>query len=57
VNPQKNQEGSFLGRFHFYIAPVPKQIRPFHLPGIFRELDEVCSEVPVYSQVLRVHRL
>ena len=27
------------------------------LPGTFRELDEVCSEVPEDSRVLRVRRL
>ena len=27
------------------------------VPGTFRELDEVCSEVPEDSRVLRVRRL
>jgi len=34
---------------------IPVQIRPY--PGAFRELDEVCSEVPENSRVLRVCRL
>jgi len=46
------------GRFHFNFIPVSKNKSDrLMLPGTFRELDEVCSEVPEDSRVLRVRRL
>ena len=46
-----------IGRLHFHIIPVPKQIWPHHPTWYISWAGEVCSEVPEDSRVLRVRCL
>ena len=41
----------------FSLFQYQKKFDRIFLPGTFHELDEVCSEVPEDSWVLRVRRL
>ena len=59
LNPPKNYSGRFLSRqvgFIFILFQYQNKSDRIILPGTFRELDEVCSEVPEDSRVLRVRR-
>jgi len=40
-----------IGRFRFFLFQYQNKSDCFILPGTFRELDEVCSEVPEDSRV------
>ena len=56
-----NQEGSFSDRSvsfsHYSSIKTNLTISSYLVVGTFRELNEVCSEVPEDSRVLRVRRL
>jgi len=46
-----------IGRFHFYLFQYQNKADRIILPGTFRGLDEVCSEVTEDSRVLKVRSL
>ena len=46
-----------IGWFHFKFILDKNKSDHTILPGAFRDLDEVCTEVPEDSRVLRVGRL